>query len=135
MEHSVKHLRAVLSVARTILMNLADAEEVRSPLPGTSLREAERRHIESALAATNWVIEGERRREDFGRSSEYVTQPHEKTKHPAAGRSAYERRAGLRGQKPFPARGNRQSGFERTFLDTPFQRKLAHVAVDEDHCG
>jgi RNA polymerase sigma factor (sigma-70 family) len=28
MEHSVKHLRAVLSVARTILMNLADAEEV-----------------------------------------------------------------------------------------------------------
>jgi DNA-directed RNA polymerase specialized sigma24 family protein len=27
MEHSVKHLRAVLSVARTIL-NLADAEEV-----------------------------------------------------------------------------------------------------------
>ena len=31
------------------------------------------------LAATNWVIEGERRREDFGRSSEYVTQPHEKT--------------------------------------------------------
>src|ERR1700746_3246788 len=28
MEHSVKHLLAVLSVARTILMNLADAEEV-----------------------------------------------------------------------------------------------------------
>ena len=28
MEHSVKYLRAVLSVARTILMNLADAEEV-----------------------------------------------------------------------------------------------------------
>jgi DNA-directed RNA polymerase specialized sigma24 family protein len=28
MEHSVKRLRAVLSVARTILMNLADAEEV-----------------------------------------------------------------------------------------------------------
>jgi hypothetical protein len=27
------------------------------------------------------------------------------------------------------------AGFERTFLDTPFQRKLAHVAVDEDHCG
>jgi hypothetical protein len=28
MEHSVKHLRAVLSLARTILMNLAHAEEV-----------------------------------------------------------------------------------------------------------
>jgi hypothetical protein len=54
-----------------------------------------------------------RRREDFGRSSEYVT-PHEKTKHPAAGRSAYERRADLRGQKPLP-RGNRQRALNALF--------------------
>jgi transcriptional regulator with GAF, ATPase, and Fis domain len=77
--------------AATVAESLESIISGASSLPGTSLREAERRHIESALAATNWVIEGERRREDFGRSSEYVTQPHEKTKHPAAGRSAYER--------------------------------------------
>ena len=100
--------------AATVAESLESIISGASSLPGTSLREAERRHIESALTATNWVIEGERRREDFGRSSEYVTQPHEKTKHPAAGRSAYERRAGLRGQKPLP-RGNRQRALNALF--------------------
>lgn len=60
--------------AATVAESLESIISGASSLPGTSLREAERRHIESALAATNWVIEGERRREDFGRSSEYVTQ-------------------------------------------------------------
>ena len=44
------------TVAQTLESIISDA----SSLPGTSLREAERRHIESALAATNWVIEGEK---------------------------------------------------------------------------
>jgi len=44
------------TVAQTLESIISDA----SSLPGTSLREAQRRHIESALAATNWVIEGEK---------------------------------------------------------------------------
>ena len=44
------------TVAQTLESIISDAYS----LPGTSLREAERRHIESALAATNWVIEGEK---------------------------------------------------------------------------
>src|SRR5260370_26242730 len=45
----------------------ATAVEVLGPLissascvAGASLRDAERRHIEAALAATNWIIEGEK---------------------------------------------------------------------------
>ena len=46
--------------AATVAESLESIISGASSLPGTSLREAERRHIESALAATNWVIEGEK---------------------------------------------------------------------------
>jgi transcriptional regulator with GAF, ATPase, and Fis domain len=48
------------SAAATVAESLESIISGASSLPGTSLREAERRHIESALAATNWVIEGEK---------------------------------------------------------------------------
>ncbi len=38
----------------------APSDSSASSAAGASLRDAERRHIESALAATNWVIEGEK---------------------------------------------------------------------------
>jgi len=38
----------------------APSDSLASSVGGASLRDAERRHIESALAATNWVIEGEK---------------------------------------------------------------------------
>ncbi len=51
-----------------------------------SMEDAERRHIESALASARWVLEGhEGRGRDARAKPQHSAQPHEASGHPAAG--------------------------------------------------